>query len=378
MRATLAHTLAATLAASLTLWACDPLPNDPAPHHAASNPSSEACGQCHVVEYAAWAESPHGKSSASPVFRAMVDEVRQSWGEAAAQRCEGCHAPGHDGDGSDTVGCVSCHMAVGNRAPRDGQLVVALEGAIAAPHAPNPASPPPHPTRPGTFLASSTLCGTCHEVTGPEHFIEHTYSEFLASPEAAAGETCQSCHMPRTPDPSNPERARTSHRLPSVTPAFGATPTTLARRRDDARQLLASGLSLTLEPTANGIALSLTNVAGGHHIPTGATLIRELYVEVHPTPRGSDLDPPLIAMTLGARMTADTFEVPLPTEADHVHIDSLAPSETRSVILPPSFTPPLTATLYLRPVRRDLALALGLDPEAPELAPLEVLRATLD
>lgn len=369
------HTLTPTLLIALTVAACDPHTADPyASHHARIDPSSEACGQCHVTEYAAWAESPHGQSSASPVFRALVSEVRQSWGEAAADRCEGCHAPGHDG--SDRVGCVSCHMATGNRATRDGLLVVALEGAIASPHRPSPTAPPPHPTRPGTFLSSSTLCGTCHEVTGPEHFIEHTYSEFLASPENAAGQTCQTCHMPRD------DMDRASHRLASVTPAFGATPTTLARRRDDARQLLASGLALALSPTDQGIALSLTNVAGGHHIPTGATLIRELWVEVHPTPRSSDPGPnpppTLTALTLGARMTADTFEVPLPTEADQIHIDSLAPGETRTVTLPPSLTPPLTATLYLRPVRADLALALGLDPDHPELAPLQIARVTLE
>lgn len=373
------QTLAPTLTLALALAACDPQTTDPyASPHTPIDPSSEACGQCHVTEYAAWAESPHGQSSASPVFRALVTEVRQSWGAAAADRCESCHAPGHDG--SDRVGCVSCHMAIGNRATRDGQLVVALEGAIAAPHRPSPSSPPPHPTRPGDFLASSTLCGTCHEVTGPEHFVEHTYTEFLASPEAAAGQTCQSCHMPPIPKDA---QGRASHRLASVTPPFGADPSTLARRRDDARALLASGLALSLSPTDQGVELALSNVAGGHHIPTGATLIRELWVEVHPTPRGSsDPSPPrtpsLTAITLGARMTADTFEVPLPTEADHIHLDSLAPGETRTVTLPPFLTPPLTATLYLRPVRADLALALFLDPEHPELAPLEITRATLE
>lgn len=361
-----------TLTLALTVAACDPHTTDPyASHHTPIDPSSEACGQCHVTEYAAWAESPHGQSSASPVFRALVTEVRESWGEAAADRCEGCHAPGHDG--SESVGCVSCHMAIGNRATRDGQLVVALEGAIASPHRPSPSSPPPHPTRPGDFLASSTLCGTCHEVTGPGHFVEHTYTEFLASPEAAAGQTCQSCHMPR--DTSG----RATHRLASVTPPYGADPATLTRRRADTRALLSSGLSLTLEPTASGLSLSLTNVAGGHHIPTGATLIRELWVEVHPT---RPTDPPALravtVLTLGARMSADGVAVPLPTEADEVHIDRLAPGETRTVTLSPSLAPPLTATLYLRPVRRDLALALGLDPEHPELAPLEITRVTLE
>lgn len=327
----------------------------------ALDPSSEACGGCHAREYAAWRESPHGRSSDSPVFAALVSEVRTSWGDAAARRCEACHAPGHDG--SDRIGCVSCHQAVGNRGARDGRLVVDAAAPIAAPHAPTAATP--HATRPGDFLASPVLCATCHVLTGPEHFVEATYDEYLASPAAAAGLTCQSCHLPRRDGSAD-------HGLTSVTPPWGRASAFLAERRDAIAEMVAGAVDLELERTADGaVLLRLTNARAGHSIPTGATLVRELWVEV----RGSDAAVAR-AITLGAHLTADGVGVPLPTEADTATITALAPGETLTREL--HLTPPVTATLYLRPVRADAAEALGFDPEAPELAPIVITRTHLD
>ncbi|PKN56779.1 MAG: hypothetical protein CVU56_14440 [Deltaproteobacteria bacterium HGW-Deltaproteobacteria-14] len=325
------------------------------------DPSSEACGACHGREYAAWRESPHGRSSDSPVFAALVKEVRSSWGDAAARRCESCHAPGHDG--SDRVGCVSCHQAVGNRGARDGLLVVDLAAPIAAPHAPSAA--PPHATRPGDLLASPVLCATCHVLTGPEHFVEGTYDEYLASPAAAAGLTCQSCHLPR-------REGRTDHGLTSVTPPWGRGGASLAGRRDAIAGMAAGAIDLGLERADDGgVRVYLTNARAGHAIPTGATLVRELWVEV----RGADAAVAR-AITLGARLTADGVGVALPTEADTVVISALAPGETASRTL--ALTPPVEATLYLRPVRADAAEALGFDPDEPELAPIVITRTRLD
>jgi hypothetical protein len=253
-------------------------------------------------------------------------------------------------------------MAVGNRGTRDGLLVVALDGAIASPHPPDGKTP--HATRPGHFLASSTLCGTCHEVTGPEHFIEHTYSEFLASPEAASGASCQSCHMPK-------DRGRVDHGLTSITPPWGRAADHLAHRREGARAHIAGAMTLTLERRGEGVAVALTNIAGGHAIPTGATLVRELWVEVH----GAGASEPR-ALVLGATMVRDGVEVPLVTEADTVTHAVLLPSQTLTRVLP--IRPPAEAVLYMRPVRVEAALALGLDPTSPELAPLQVIRTSLD
>jgi len=342
--------------AMLLLAGCDTAFGPSAGAPAASiDPSSESCGACHTREYAAWVESPHGRSSDSPVFRALVAEVRVTWGEAVAQRCEGCHAPGHDG--SDRIGCVTCHQAVGNRGTRDALLVVEPTAPIASPRPPT--GPTPHATRPGRFLAASELCATCHVLTGPEHFVESTWDEFLESPAAEAGLTCQSCHFPRVD-------GRGDHGLVSVTPPWGRGATLLAERREAAAALVAGALELTVEAESDGVTVRLTNARGGHSVPTGATLVRELWVEV----RSADAGVPR-ALTLVAEMTRDGVAVPLPTEADEVHPAALAPGASIARTL--SLTPPVEATLYLRPVRADSAEALGLDPDAPELRPITVM-----
>jgi len=321
---------------------------------------SASCGACHAEQYAAWEASPHGRSSASPVFRALVAEVRDRWGDAVARRCEGCHAPGHDG--SDRIGCVSCHLAVGHRGSRDGLVVLDRDAPLAGPSG-RAASSAAHAVRSGAFLASAELCGTCHEVTGPHPFVERTLTEFLDSPQARGGETCVTCHLPRD------ALGRVDHRLTSLTPSWGAPQAVGAARRADAVRLLAGALRLELTratPEAP-LRVSLTNVGAAHDVPTGATLVRELWVEV----RGLE-GAPARPIALGARMSADGEAVPLPTEADDIVVDALGPGETVSRRV--TVAPPVEAILYARAVREDSARALGFDPDARELAPLEVAR----
>ncbi len=45
-------------------------------------------------------------------------------------------------------------------------------------------------------IATSTFCGTCHDVTLLNGFrLEEAFSEYRVSPAAAEGTTCQDCHM---------------------------------------------------------------------------------------------------------------------------------------------------------------------------------------
>src|SRR5204862_829043 len=105
------------------------------------------------------------------------------------------HTPEHSPDAG--IGCVSCHAAIGNHATRDGMLAVDLDVPLSGPFA--DAEPTEaHGSRSDGFLISPDLCGTCHELTGPNLVNEPTLTEFQASPQASAGLTCIDCHMPRT------------------------------------------------------------------------------------------------------------------------------------------------------------------------------------
>src|SRR5690606_26833081 len=72
-----------------------------------------------------------------------------------------------------------------------------------------------HPVAQSEFLATSEVCGQCHDITNPlimghradgtptgrPFVIERTFSEWQASAFPARGETCQSCHMPELEEP---------------------------------------------------------------------------------------------------------------------------------------------------------------------------------
>ena len=90
----------------------------------ATGPRAEQCGTCHQAQYAQWQGSRHGQSTSSPVFTALLPRVERAWGATARARCVACHQPGHGGD--ETIGCVSCHQAIGNRGDANGALVVKL------------------------------------------------------------------------------------------------------------------------------------------------------------------------------------------------------------------------------------------------------------
>ena len=210
----------------------------------------DSCQSCHPMQQAEWRTARHSQPADSPVFVALLPEVEQAWGPGARARCMSCHEPGHGGEAS--IGCMTCHSAVGNRAPRDGALVVDVTVPIAGPFGDTMA---PHPTRSGELLTSPVLCGTCHEVTGPNLFDEPTLTDFLASPAGQQGETCASCHMPRMPDDliavsADIPRPRASHEFVGVDPAWGATVDVQDKVEQATRELLESSFEVRIVPLA--------------------------------------------------------------------------------------------------------------------------------
>ncbi len=175
---------------------------------------AETCGACHQEIYKEWAVSTHR--------RAWLDDA-QFQAELAKSRGE------HGGDGDVGWLCVNCHTPLVNQLP---QLVVGLEdGKINKPiYADNPVfdaklqkdaitcaachvrdgivygprgnSPQaPHPVARGEHLMGVEVCTDCHqaEMIYEEQVLGCFFStgrEWEKSPAAAAGQTCQDCHMP--------------------------------------------------------------------------------------------------------------------------------------------------------------------------------------
>lgn len=334
---------------------------------------AESCGSCHEEHAAQHRGSAHARAASSPIFQAMLPEVEAAWGAHARSRCEGCHAPSHSGDPG--IGCISCHAAVGNHAERDGMLAVdpsrPLSGRLSDPE-PTLA----HGTTRRDFLGSPSLCGTCHELTGPRLAVEPTLTEYRASPQAAEGITCADCHLP--PDGERPlsndssrPRATRSHRFVGFDPPWGAAPDEAARAAERTRTLLASALALELRAADGGVEVVVTNVGAAHAVPTGASALRDLWVDL-------EIDGALVAsrvLELGDRPMAGDRPVAIATDADRIEHASLAAGASRRAFVASSTPAAVTARLRGRAIRDAVLDRLGLGASRHDIPTHEIASA---
>lgn len=338
------------------------------------------CATCHVDQADSFATSAHARSDRSPVLEAMIPHAREAWGEAAADRCVRCHAPSHaqllgDVDAEASVTCLTCHAAVGNRGERDGLLIVDPSAPIGGPHADAEATPA-HASREAPLLGSPSLCGTCHEVTGPAVFVEETLSEHRVASPNPSDPTCASCHMPRRSEgpialEASNERARSEHGFVGLDPPWGASAEVRARARADAVALLASALSLEVVRDGDAIEVRLTNVGARHAVPTGVAFLRDVWVDVEIVDdEGTETRTRVIE--LGDQPTREGRAVALITDADDVIERRLAYGQTRAQRVEIAPGARAVVALRARAFRQDVLVALDLEARAGEVPTLEV------
>ena len=197
--------------------------------------SSEQCRTCHQATYDEWHGSHHQIAYLNPEVRKLSDDFRN-------KECQACHLPrpvSITGFGERTlprmtfpeegVSCLTCHLGA------DGAIL----GAETRPTAPC------RPVR-SPELVSAELCASCHN----QH---QTTDQWRASPQAAAGGTCRSCHMPPM------DRARENGVRPGFAHAF--------KGAHDAEMLRSAG-RFSVAASADAVLLSLENVGAGHNLPT--------------------------------------------------------------------------------------------------------------
>lgn len=325
---------------------------------------STSCGDCHETHFDDFAFSPHARSADSPILQAMIVRVQQAWGQNAAERCVACHAPEHAPDPG--IGCTSCHAAVGNHAERDGELAIDLSAPLSG-TLPDPVRTDAHRSRRRGFLLTDGLCGTCHELTGPNLVFEPTLTEFRASPQGAAGQTCTDCHM--TPDSiasltaETPPRPRHSHRFVGFDPPWGAAEGESSRRATESRELVASALVLRAAFVDDEhLEIEIENVGAAHNVPTGAAFLRDIWVDVER--RGEVVVPRVLS--LGDQPRLGDANVALLTEADRVETRSLPAGQTRSVTLDLA-RDQVRVVLKARAIRAEVLSALGLSERGVEV-----------
>lgn len=279
------------------------------PYHQTDHPSyawaspltgTGACDHCHPMIVSQWVSNAHGTAVSNARFFSLYNGTDLS---GTAQigpgyvndfpgtdgLCASCHAPGMGVDGYLTtdmnaardvitagVHCDYCHKLGGV------YLNPATESVY--PNAPGVEStrvlrPPPgeeiffgpyddikDPDSYLPLISESQFCAPCHQFSFWGTPIYESYEEWLASPYAEVGTTCQDCHMPPNGDVyfALPEQGGLPH-PPETIPShlqLGAT----------SLELLQDTVELGVRVRDLGdqieVTVVITNTRAGHHVPT--------------------------------------------------------------------------------------------------------------
>ncbi len=203
-------------------------------------PSATACAPCHEDIYREWSVSAHAYAQMSPVFNAMHATILKATNGTNGDFCIRCHTPvgmnleepefmsnlDRSSTSREGITCVVCHRLDQPYGKISGRLPI-VEGSVYDPvfgpsgnaelaraiesgeynlqTDPDRAGRGVHrEAREFAQLPTPGLCGSCHDVNLVNGFrLEEAFSEYKHSPAAAAGTTCQDCHMGKDPGVPN-------------------------------------------------------------------------------------------------------------------------------------------------------------------------------
>lgn len=222
----------------------------------------------------------HAAAYENPVFQTAYRKAWIEGGSEAARSCLPCHAPttAITGDYAaaqaitrEGVTCNFCHgaAAVDMRATPDKRLDPPRGGVK---------HPDPPATKTGVYssighdgdFTGVRPCASCHDFENHHKVhIDATHGEWSASPAAAAGETCQKCHMP-------PVAGRTANKDGRE----GMHDHSLAATLETMRGTVTAEITdVTVSNGAVTASIALRNAKAGHYVPTGSPA-RSLVLEI--------------------------------------------------------------------------------------------------
>lgn len=272
---------------------------------AADFESAEDCKGCHPDQYDQWSGSMHAYATVDPVCLAYNLKGQRSYINAVDQGCYVCHATigsmsgetpwGElDLDGLSPVSkegitCDLCHTITALGSIQNGNFVLSpgntKYGSIV-----RPVENAAHKSAYNPLYSSSEYCGVCHDIITDDGFeLEATFREWQHGGFAATDSTCNGCHMPAYTGSAAvgaPERTLHDHSMPGVDIAQIDFPNK-PEQRAGVIALLQS--ALTMEVDIPGVAVPggtidlqvrLINDKTGHAVPSGATFLRQMWLEV--------------------------------------------------------------------------------------------------
>jgi hypothetical protein len=316
---------------------------DPGPDPA----NTENCANCHAEIYRQWSASSHARAAVNRHFLNMFygtdwhDQPDIGWNFRQDQPdaravCSACHLPtvmanspiAEDpalaaGVAREGIHCDFCHKIADSEFTHSLDSLGLQHGRDAL-RIVRPASGPQVFFGPrddvdrgadafSPLYRSSAYCASCHEGTLFGMHVYETYSEWLASPYAAQGVECQTCHMKSNGSTKN------------TAPGHGGLdrdPATLGTHHfpgstDD--ELLRSSVALTMRGSRQGVRVhGIVTVQPkhvGHRLPTGSPE-RHLILTVRATTNQGDelrlLEGPTVpaAGGVGPRQAGHYFGVP--------------------------------------------------------------------
>ncbi len=297
------------------------------------------CRDCHGAVHEQWDSGAHALGARNPIFLTMYNGTDLSgnrgpptrrwhsrdYGSIPLKPPKGApyYGPGYKLDFPETAGnCATCHVpsaALQDPYGIDPNTVRGVDARgshcdfchkiAAVVLDPTTGRPPPNrpgvlslklirpaPDRPLFFgpyddvdvgpdvylplMRQSEICAPCHDASFWGVPIYESFAEWLASPYAARGQTCQDCHM------------RPDGKTHNFAPGRGgidrdpATIPTHAFPGADAEALLREAVTLRVDAVRKGddvtVKVAITNDKTGHHVPTDSPL-RQLILLVRAT-----------------------------------------------------------------------------------------------
>ena len=200
-------------------------------------PSASACATCHPTQFRQWSVSQHAYAQLSPVFNSMQATINNRSAGTNGDFCIRCHTQvgmqlkepvfisnmDRHPTSREGISCIVCHRVKADYGKVSGRTAIA-EGDIFEPnYGPKGnailksvlSKPDEYQviTKRGEVgraihteiikfdpLEKSNFCGSCHDVNLLNGFrLEEAFTQFKNSQANKRGETCQDCHMGKTP-----------------------------------------------------------------------------------------------------------------------------------------------------------------------------------
>ncbi len=295
-------------------------------------PESEDCAECHEDSFNEWKVSAHARSAQNdPIYENHEETFAvKEIGEDGITFCAGCHTP--EGLATGSIGktkwtsskyeqagtsCITCH-AISKVFPDERQGVPADSSYVLAPELVNEypfantnqtmenflirSAPKRHAADLSSELyKEAEYCSSCHTQAAPNGKVEQdTYKEWLDSPysDPDSGEfsTCIDCHM--APVPGEPDKEISGqttnggkvkkkvldHRFVGANQAL---PYLYGDKEmfDLTEKMLKSSAAIEIVDVKQvdgnlDFKVKVTNKGAGHNLPTGATDLRQLWIDV--------------------------------------------------------------------------------------------------